>query len=45
MTRQISQKSKLTEKDYRQDKKLSGMTDKEADETDDNTTDFPENSN
>ena len=45
MTRQISQKSKLTEKDYRQDKKLSGKTDKEADETNDNATDFHENPN
>ena len=38
-------KSNLTEDNYRQDKKLSGKTDKEADETNDNTTDFPDNPN
>ena len=43
--RQISQKSKLTEKDYGQDKKLSGKTDKWVDPYKDTKTDFPENPN
>ena len=36
---------KLTEEDYRQDMTLSGKTDQQADESDYNKTDFPENPN
>ena len=35
----------MTEQDYRQDKKLSGKTDKQADQYKDTQTDFPENPN
>ena len=38
-------KIKLTKEDYRQDKKLSGKTDKQADQYKDTNIDFPKNPN